>query len=215
MPHALVIAVGYAIVLDAMPLASAGRWGDVVLDLAVGGVLFGIVAFFLVALFKWLTIRRYDKTAVPMWTPFVWLSEATTNMYEGMAVPNFLRYLRGTPWLPLAMNLMGSKIAPSVYLDTTDMTEHDCVTIGAHSELNALCCPQTHLFEDRVMKVDHVVIGSKVTMGARCTVLYSATVGDGVQLGPLTLVMKGESLPERSNWEGAPAAPARPRGLPA
>ena len=214
-PHALVIAVGYAIVLDAMPLASAGRWGDVVLDLAVGGVLFGIVAFYLVALFKWLTIRRYDKTAVPMWTPFVWLSEATTNMYEGMAVPNFLRYLRGTPWLPLAMNLMGSKIAPSVYLDTTDMTEHDCVTIGAHSELNALCCPQTHLFEDRVMKVDHVVIGSKVTMGARCTVLYSATVGDGVQLGPLTLVMKGESLPERSNWEGAPAAPARPRGLPA
>ena len=63
--------------------------------------------------------------------------------------------------------------------------------------------------------VDHVVIGSKVTMGARCTVLYSATVGDGVQLGPLTLVMKGESLPERSNWEGAPAAPARPRAFPA
>jgi serine acetyltransferase len=57
------------------------------------------------------------------------------------------------------------------------------VTIGAHSELNALCCPQTHLFEDRVMKIDHVSIGSRVTMGARCTVLYSASVGDDVQLG--------------------------------
>ncbi|MGE8317677.1 MAG: Pls/PosA family non-ribosomal peptide synthetase [Comamonas sp.] len=208
-PHALVIAVGYAIVLDAMPLASKGRWGDVVVDLAVAGVIFGMVAFFLVALFKWLTVRRYGKTAVPMWTPFVWLSEATTNMYEGMAVPNFLRYLRGTPWLPLAMNLMGSKIAASAWLDTTDITEHDCVTIGAHSELNALCCPQTHLFEDRVMKVDHVRIGSRVTLGARCTVLYSASVGDGVQLGPLTLVMKGEALPARTRWEGAPAAPAR------
>lgn len=210
-PHALVIAVGYAIVLDAMPLASEERWGAVVLDLAISGVVFGIVAFFLVALFKWLTIRRYGKTAVPMWTPFVWLSEAATNMYEGMAVPNFLRYLRGTPWLPLAMNLMGCKIAASVYLDTTDITEHDCVTIGAHSELNALCCPQTHLFEDRVMKIDHVSIGSRVTMGARCTVLYSASVGDDVQLGPLTLVMKGETLPARTRWEGAPAAPARRR----
>ena len=208
-PHAVVIAVGYAIVLDAMPLASAGRWGAVVVDLAVGGVLFGMVAFLLVALFKWLAIRRYAKLAVPMWTPFVWLSEAATNMYEGMAVPNFLRYLRGTPWLPVAMNMMGSKIAPSAYLDTTDITEHDCVTIGEHSELNALCCPQTHLFEDRVMKVDHVIIGSRVTMGARCTVLYSATVGDDVKLGPLTLVMKGESLPQRTHWEGAPAAPAR------
>lgn len=208
-PHALVIAVGYAIVLDAMPLASEGRWGDVVVDLAVSGVVFGMAAFFLVALFKWLTVRRYDKKAVPMWTPFVWLSEAATNMYEGMAVPNFLRYLRGTPWLPLAMNLMGSRIAASAWLDTTDITEHDCVTIGAHSELNALCCPQTHLFEDRVMKIDHVVIGSRVTMGARCTVLYSARVGDGVKLGPLTLVMKGEALPARTCWEGAPAAPAR------
>lgn len=210
-PHALVIAVGYAIVLDAMPLASQGRWGAVVGDLAVSGVIFGIVAFFLVALFKWLAVRRYGKTAVPMWTPFVWLSEAATNMYEGIAVPNFLRYLRGTPWLPLALNLMGSRIAASAYLDTTDITEHDCVTIGAHSELNALCCPQTHLFEDRVMKIDHVTIGSRVTMGARCTVLYSASVGDGVQLGPLTLVMKGETLPGRTRWQGAPAAPSAAR----
>ncbi|GGH57831.1 peptide synthetase [Comamonas phosphati] len=210
-PHALVIAVGYAIVLDAMPLAAKGHWGDVVLDLAVSGVVFGMVAFFLVALFKWLTVGRYGRKAVPMWTPFVWLSEAATNMYEGIAVPNFLRYLRGTPWLPLALNLMGSRIAASAYLDTTDITEHDCVTIGAHSELNALCCPQTHLFEDRVMKIDHVTIGSRVTMGARCTVLYSASVGDGVQLGPLTLVMKGETLPDRTRWEGAPAVPGAVR----
>ncbi|MEG1202075.1 MAG: peptide synthetase, partial [Comamonas sp.] len=208
-PHALVIAAGYAIVLDAMPLASAGRWGAVVLDLAVAGMVFGLGAFLAVALFKWLLVGRYAKKAVPMWTPFVWLSEATTSMYEGIAVPNFLRYLRGTPWLNLAMNVMGAKIATSAYLDTTDITEHDCVTIGAHSELNALACPQTHLFEDRVMKVDHVIIGERVTIGARCTVLYSAEVGDGVQLGPMTLVMKGESLPAGTRWHGAPAAPWR------
>jgi hypothetical protein len=50
-----------------------------------------------------------------MWTPFVWLSEGITNLYEGIAVPNFMRYLRGTPWLPLAFNLLGCKIGRGVY----------------------------------------------------------------------------------------------------
>ena len=208
-PHALVIAVGYALVLDAMPLAEEGRWGAVALDLALGGVAFGFATFVFVALFKWLAVGRYRQRAVPMWTPFVWLSEATTNMYEGIAVPWFLRYLRGTPWLGDAFNLLGAHIGRGVYLDTTDITEFDCVHIGAHSELNAACCPQTHLFEDRVMKVDHVRIGSRVTLGPRCTVLYGAQVGDGAQLGPLTLVMKGESIPAATRWRGLPAAPWR------
>ncbi|WP_298438451.1 Pls/PosA family non-ribosomal peptide synthetase [Ottowia sp.] len=208
-PHALVIAVGYALVLDAMPLADAGRWGAVALDLAVGGVVFGFATFFLVALFKWITVGRYRQRAVPMWTPFVWLSEAATNMYEGITVPWFLRYLRGTPWLSDAFNLLGAKIGRGTYLDTTDMTEFDCVSIGAHSELNAACCPQTHLFEDRVMKIDHVRIGTRVTLGPRCTVLYGANVADGAQLGPLTLVTKGETIPAGTRWHGLPATPWR------
>jgi len=208
-PHALVIATGYAIVLDAMPLAEEGRWAAVALDLAVGGMLFGMATFGFVALFKWLAVRRYGQRAAPMWTPFVWLSEAATNLYEGVAVPWFLRYLRGTPWLNDALKLLGADIGRGVFLDTTDMTEFDCVHIGAHSELNALCCPQTHLFEDRVMKIDHVRIGSRVTLGPRCTVLYGAQVGDGAQLGPLTLVMKGEQIPAGTLWHGLPAAPWR------
>ena len=208
-PHALVIAVGYALVLDAMPLADAGRWGAVALDLAVGGVVFGFATFFLVALFKWITVGRYRQRAVPMWTPFVWLSEAATNMYEGITVPWFLRYLRGTPWLSDAFKLLGAKIGRGTYLDTTDITEFDCVSIGAHSELNAACCPQTHLFEDRVMKIDHVRIGARATLGPRCTVLYGASVADGAQLGPLTLVTKGESIPAGTRWHGLPATPWR------
>jgi non-ribosomal peptide synthetase-like protein len=144
-----------------------------------------------------------------MWTPFVWLSEATTNLYEGISVPWFLRYLRGTPWLPPAFNLLGARMGRGVYLDTTDITEFDCVSIGEHSELNAACCPQTHLFEDRVMKIDHVHIGARVTLGPRCTVLYGARVGDDAQLGPLTLVMKGEAIPPGTRWHGLPAAPWR------
>ncbi|WP_317204053.1 Pls/PosA family non-ribosomal peptide synthetase [Janthinobacterium sp.] len=208
-PHAVVIAVGYTVVLDVMPLAGAGRWGEVVADLAIAGLAYGIGNYLVVMLFKWLLLGRYRKRADPMWTPFVWLSEGVTNLYEGIAVPNFMRYLRGTPWLPLAFNLLGCKMGRGVYLDTTDITEFDCVSIGEYSELNALACPQTHLFEDRVMKIDHVEIGKRVYMGPRSSVLYSARVGDNARLGPLTLVMKGEHIPAASSWAGCPAAPAR------
>ncbi|WP_420474884.1 Pls/PosA family non-ribosomal peptide synthetase [Noviherbaspirillum sp. ST9] len=208
-PHAIVISVGYTIVLDVMPAAGAGNWGEVVGDLAMAGLAYGVGTFLFVALLKWLLLFRYTRRSAPMWTPFVWLSEALTNMYEGIAVPNFLRYLRGTPWLPAALNLLGCRIGRGVYMDTTDMTEFDCVKIGDYSELNALTCPQTHLFEDRVMKIDEVTIGNRVYMAPRSAVLYSAVVEDNARLGPLTLVMKGEQIPAASSWHGCPAAPAR------
>jgi hypothetical protein len=55
------------------------------------------------------------------------------------------------------------------------------------------------------------------------TVLYDTKVGDYAQLRPLTIVMKGESIPANSRWEGAPGRGAwtpgecsgiRPRVLP-
>ena len=93
-----------------------------------------------------------------------------------------------------------------MYLNTTDLTEFDCVHIGDEAELNAWCGPQTHLFEDRVMKIGRVEIGQRVTVGVRSTILYDTQVGDDVRLGPLTLVAKGERLPAASRWEGSPAA---------
>jgi non-ribosomal peptide synthetase-like protein len=208
-PHAIVTSVGYTVVLNTMPLANVGNWWAVIAFLAAAGLFYGVGTFFFIAAIKWSIMRRYQRCSVPMWTPFVWLSEGLTNLYEGIAVPNFLRYLRGTPWLPVAMNFLGSRIGKGVYLDTTDFTEFDCIAIGNYSELNALACPQTHLFEDRVMKIDHVIIGERVYMGPRSAVLYSAVVGDNAKLGALTLVMKGEFIPAASSWKGCPAAPAR------
>lgn len=205
-PHALVIAIGYVIVLDLMPMAAEERWAEVLYYLVVSGLLYGAGCFVFVAALKWILIFKYKQSSHPMWTWFVWSSEAITNLYEGITVPNFMRYLKGTPWLPLAFNLLGAKIGKGVYMDTTDITEFDCVSIGDYSEINAAACPQTHLFEDRVMKVDHVKIGARVYLGPRSFVLYGAQVGDSAKLGSLTLVMKGEFIPAGSSWRGCPAS---------
>jgi non-ribosomal peptide synthetase-like protein len=209
LPLALVIATGYLIVVLVMPLAEANGWGlKVACALSVAGCLFGLASFLLVVTLKWLLLGRYRPHAAPMWTPFVWTSEAITNLYESLAVPNLLDLLRGTPMLPWALRLLGVRLGKKVWLNTTDFTEFDCVHIGDGAELNAWSGPQTHLFEDRVMKIGRVVIGARVAVGARSTILYDTQVGDDARLGPLTLVAKGERLPAATAWEGSPAAPA-------
>lgn len=55
------------------------------------------------------------------------------------------------------------------------------------------------------MKIGRIQIGNRVTLGTRSTVLYDTVLGDQVQLGPLSLVMKGEALPAQSRWTGSPA----------
>jgi non-ribosomal peptide synthetase-like protein len=207
LPISVTIGFSYAIILDVLPFAEDDEWGKVAIHLALYGMFYGLSCLGLVAALKWMFIGAYRPAAMPMWSLTVWISEAITNLYESLAVPNCLEMLRGTPLLPWALRMMGARIGAGCWLDTTDLTEFDCVTIGDHATLNADSGPQTHLFEDRVMKIGRVDIGSDAVLHARAIVLYDATVGDRCELGPLTLIMKGERLPPRSRWCGSPAEP--------
>jgi hypothetical protein len=107
------------------------------------------------------------------------------------------------------LRLFGAKIGKGVWMDMTDITEFDCVKVGDYSVLNAMCALQTHLYEDRVMKVGRVHVDAGVTVGAGSTVLYDTHVGRFARLGPLTVIMKGEAIPANTEWVGAPAQPRR------
>jgi hypothetical protein len=147
---------------------------------------------------------RYNKRSVPMWTPFVWLSEGTNSVrgHRGAQLPALpARHAAAAR----GVNLLAATSA-RVYLDTTDITEFDCVHIGDHSELNALACPQT-LFEDRVMKIDHVRIGQPARdHGSRSAVQRG---GDDAPAGRADAGHEGRVHPRRVQLEGCPAAPER------
>jgi non-ribosomal peptide synthetase-like protein len=158
---------------------------------------------------KWLVVGRYKATTAPLWSTFVWRSELVTATYENLAVPNLLEPLRGTFWLPAYLRLLGCRIGRRCYIDTTDITEHDLVEIGDDVALNDYAGLQTHLFEDRVMKVSGVIVRDRATIGSLAVVLYDAEIGEDAQLGDLSVVMKGETLPPGTSWEGSPAKLAR------
>lgn len=164
----------------------------------------GIPAFLIAVCLKWLMVGRYGKRQVPMWTSFVWRTEAVTSTYETLAVPFLLDYLAGTAWLPWALRCMGMKIGKKAWLNTTDFTEFDLVTLGNQVALNEECGPQTHLFEDRIMKTGPIIIGSGSTIGSRSIVLYDAIIGENTVIDALSLVMKGEEIPGNTQWCGSP-----------
>ncbi len=195
--------------------ALALRVGDgpalLAMPFVYGGV-FCIPALLGTVTLKWALIGRYRAAEYPMWSRPVWLTEAVTAIYEGLPVPLFLRHLRGTPFLPAALRLFGARIGRRVWLDSTDLTEFDLVTIGDDAELARDSGPQTHLFEDRVMKVGPVTLGARSSVGIASIILPGGRLDQDAQLGALSLVMKGETIPAGSCWAGSPS---RARDAPA
>eukprot|EP01037_Dinobryon_pediforme_P008948 gene8948-9027_t len=158
---------------------------------------------------KWVTIGRYEPIVRPMWSWWAMRTESVAVIYAGLANKVLLEHLHGTPMLPWILRLFGMKFGQGVYLDTVDFTEFDCVNVGSFVSINSGAALQTHLYEDRVMKIGRVLVQDGVTVGPGSTVLYDSNVGKWARLGPLTVVMKGESIPANTEWCGAPAEPRR------
>lgn len=189
-----------------------GEYATVAGLFILDSVLISVGMTLAVVIVKWVTMGRYEPQVKPMWSFWAMRTEACAVLYWGLAGKVLLEHLRGTPFLPWMLRLFGSHFGKGVFMDMTDITEFDCVRVGDYCALNAVAALQTHLYEDRVMKVGRVHLGTGVAVGAGSTVLYDTFVGDYARLGPLTVVMKGESIPANSEWVGAPAEPLGARG---
>lgn len=166
----------------------------------------GIPVLIIPLLMKWILIGKYKESNHPMWSLRVWLSEMITSTYEALCIPFLLDYLKGTPWLPIVLRLFGVKIGKRVFLNTADFTEFDMISIGDDCAFNEDCGAQTHLFEDRVMKIGTVNIGNRVTVGSRSIILYNTIIGQDILIGGLSLIMKGEILENNTDWSGSPVS---------
>jgi len=110
--------------------------------------------------------------------------------------------------MAMFFRLMGAKIGRRVFMNTSCLTEFDLIRIGDDVALNQDATLQTHLFEDRVMKMSTIEIGDGCSVGANAVVLYDTRMEAGATLADLSLLMKGESLPAETAWHGTPARAA-------
>ncbi len=207
-PPALVGLLGYLGLLASVSLVPQLSLLGFVAVLPLIALATGFAVVLSVVVLKWAVVGRYRQRIEPLWDNFVRRSEFVTGVYESAAVPALVGGLVGTPLIGPVLRLFGAQIGRRTYIGTTYLTEFDLVHIGDDAAVSTDVSLQTHLFEDRVMKMSYVEIGEGASVGARSIVLYDTTVGAGASVDGLSLVMKGEQLLPRTNWRGIPVRSA-------
>ena len=206
-PMMVTFAIGVAVLFALQWLAVEVGW--VWTALASGVVLLaaGALAGGIAVIAKWLVVGRIRAIEHPLWSSFVWRNEVSDTFVETVAAPWFARAASGTPVMNLWLRALGAKIGRGVWCETYWLPEADLVTLEKGATVNRGCVVQTHLFHDRIMRMDTVVLEEGSTLGTHCVALPAARIGAGATVGPASLVMRGDEVPPSTRWQGNPIAP--------
>jgi non-ribosomal peptide synthetase-like protein len=199
--------IGLAVLLCLQALADEFGYGVAAasggLVLLAAGLLAGVVS----CAAKWLLVGRTRAVQYPLWSAFVWRNEVVDSFVELVAAPWFARSATGTAVLNLWLRCLGSRIGRGAWLETYWLPEADLIGIGAGASVNRGCVLQTHLFHDRILQMDTVLLGDGATLGPHGVILPGASIGSGTTVGPSSLVMRADTVPAHSRWIGNPIAP--------
>lgn len=190
-------------------LVLVDRVGMLVAALASGAVMLcaGFVAAAVTSIAKWVLVGRIVEGEHPLWSTFVWRNEVVDTFVEMVAAPWFANAATGTPALSMWLRSLGADIGRGVWCESYWLPEADLVKLGDGASVNRGCVLQTHLFHDRVMSTGSVLLDHGATMGPHGVILPGASVGTDATIGPASLVMRGEHVPDRTRWSGNPIAP--------
>lgn len=201
---AVLALAAFELLADRLGLALAVLCGGVLLF--VGGVVACVVAIAA----KWLLVGRFRAVEQPLWSSFVWRNELADTFVEVLAVPWLVGATAGTPLMNQWLRGLGARIGRGAWCETYWLPEADLVTVGVGASVNRGCVVQTHLFHDRIMRMDNVVLGTGATLGPHGIALPGAVIGAGAAVGPASLVMRGERVPADTRWLGNPIAAWKP-----
>ena len=191
----------YLLMIDWYNIVVAGALSGVVLLMA------GAVAGGATSVAKWLLVGRTKVTEYPLWSWFVWRNEVVDTFVEMVAAPWFAQAATGTSVLNLWLRSLGARIGRGVWCETYWLPEADLIRLGDGAAINRGCVLQTHLFHDRILRMDTVELAAGATLGPHGIILPAASIGAGATVGPASLVMRGEAVPAGSRWIGNPISP--------
>ncbi len=164
----------------------------------------GVAACAVAAVAKWLLVGRFRAREYPLWSGFVWRNELADTFVEVLAVPWLVGSAGGSPVMALWLRSLGARIGRGTWVESYWFPESDLVRLGDGATVNRGCVVQTHLFHDRILRMDQVELADGATLGPHGIVLPGATVGAHATVGPASLVMRGEHVPAGTRWLGNP-----------
>jgi len=201
--------VALAVVSLAAFEALAAAFGFAVAAIVGGTVLFaaGLLACLVASAAKWLLVGAFRPTERPLWSGFVWRTELADTVVETLAVPWLAGAIGGTPLMNAWLRSLGARVGRGVWCETWWLPEADLIRLGDAATVNRGCVVQTHLFHDRIMRMDAVTFDAGATLGPHGIVLPGVSIGAHATVGPASLAMRGEHVPAAGRWLGNPIAP--------
>lgn len=170
--------------------------GPVLLCTAVAACLIALAA-------KWALVGRFQPSAHPLWSSFVWRNELA-DVFTELLAGELIGMSVGTPIINLWLRCMGTKVGRRVWCETRRLPEFDLITLRDGATINRGCVLQTHLFHDRIMRMDEIDLGMNSTLGPNSVVLPGGSLGAGATVGAASLVMRSETIPANTKWAGNP-----------
>ncbi len=164
----------------------------------------GVLAVLATAAIKWTVIGRYRAGEHPLWSFFVWRDEIINTCQEQLAGEWLLGSALATPVMSWYLRLMGAKVGRDVWCETMTITEFELASVGDGCAINRHAVVETHLFHDRLMRIGPATLGAGSTLGPSSAMLPETTLGASCAVGGRSIVMRGEELPARTRWQGAP-----------
>ncbi|MCG7207707.1 Pls/PosA family non-ribosomal peptide synthetase [Streptomyces arenae] len=194
--------------LTVAALCALGAWAPLLSGPVLLGA--GAAAGLVSVLAKWLLVGRHRSGEHPLWSSFVWRNELADTFVEVLAVPWLAGSVPGTPLMTAWLRGLGARVGKGVWVESYWLPETDLVTLEDAATVNRGCVLQTHLFHDRILRTDTVVLREGATLGPGGIVLPGSTIGARTTLGPASLVMAAESVPDDTRWLGNPIEAWRP-----
>jgi non-ribosomal peptide synthetase-like protein len=154
---------------------------------------------------KWGLLGRVKACIKPLWDVFIWKNDIREFSYGYYINPHLTDLIVGTPFIAFLFRAMGAKIGKRTYIETDGFAEFDLISVGDDVCINRDSLIQTHLYEDRIFKLDNLLIKDGCNIGVGSMVLYNTVMEPNSSLGSFSLLMKGECLPTNTRWEGSPA----------
>lgn len=152
-----------------------------------------------------------ERSEHPYWHSFNFRWRNFYTIWVRVVEPGLVCYLGGTKWLVWWMNWFTKcRIGTNCYIcDFNVFKEFDMVTIGDNVSIDENAILRTHTFEDRVLKIAPVTIKDNVTIGSGSTIIYDSVLSDECEIGPQSVVMKGETMESRKFYHGTPSRVVR------
>lgn len=120
--------------------------------------------------------------------------------------------LRATPLWTLYHRLNGARVGRRVYINSLAVMDDNLLDFGDGVVIGDAVHLSGHTVENGVVKTAPVRLGRNVTIGVGSFVGIDVEVGDGTQVGALSVVPKHERLAAGAVYAGAPVRRLAPPG---